>query len=121
METALWGVQDGRPHLNGVRCRDCGAVFFPPQHYGCENCGADGARLEDAALAATGVLHGFTVVYNHRKEPTPFQVAEVLLDAGPILRARLNDLSPRIGARVTAAVGDVRGAEQLIFVQEEKR
>jgi uncharacterized OB-fold protein len=38
------------PALSGHRCRACGYVFFPPQSYGCEYCGAPGNQLEFKSL-----------------------------------------------------------------------
>lgn len=118
MRTELWAQQGDRTHLHGVRCRACTMVFFPPQHYGCENCGAEGGRLEPSPIPATGRLQGFTVVRQHRTAPTPFQIGEVLLDAGPIVRARLEHDSPAIGARVRGASRAGPDAEQFFFLPE---
>lgn len=76
--------------LKGVRCTACGEVAFPPQRYGCERCGS--SALADAELAAQGVVLGSSQVHIHAQpEPTvPFTVAEVRLDAGPVVRALLD-------------------------------
>ena len=118
MSTELWTSQGEVAHLHGVRCRACNMIFFPPQHYGCESCGAEGDRLEPHRITATGRLHGFTVVHRHRNTPTPFQIAEVLLDAGPVIRARLDLDSPTIGTRVRGAARTTLDAEELVFVSD---
>ena len=48
---------DAVPTLKGGRCRACGYVFFPPQHYGCEVCGALPSELESVPLRGSGVLN----------------------------------------------------------------
>ena len=82
-------LPDGSVELNGVRCDDCGAVAFPSQSYGCEACGAHGARLAPAQLSASGRLRNWaTVRRHHRPWPSaPFIVGTVILDAGPAIRA----------------------------------
>jgi uncharacterized OB-fold protein len=80
---------DGRTFLKGVRCTACGAVAFPPQRHGCEHCGAMG--LEDFGLEPAGTVVASSVVHIHAQPvpATPFTIAEVRLDGGPIVRARL--------------------------------
>ncbi|GAB2478381.1 hypothetical protein GCM10027082_31670 [Comamonas humi] len=87
---------DHHPMLKGVRCTACGEVAFPPQHYGCERCGS--GALADVELAAQGVVLGSSQVHIHTQpEPAvPFTVAEVRLDAGPVVRALL-DVGPEAG------------------------
>ncbi|MDR0276166.1 MAG: zinc ribbon domain-containing protein [Burkholderiaceae bacterium] len=87
----LFGVDSGqRPFLKGVRCKACGEVAFPPQHYGCEKCGS--ADLVDVALSPEGVVIGASQVHIHAQPhpKAPFTVAEVRLDAGPVVRALLD-------------------------------
>ena len=79
-----------QPVLKGVQCAACQTVAFPPQHYGCERCGC--AELLNVDLAANGVVLGSADVHIHAKPypPVPFTVAEVRLDAGPVVRALLD-------------------------------
>lgn len=79
-----------QPILKGVQCTACKVVAFPPQHYGCERCG--NAELVDVDLSPVGVVLGSAEVHIHAKPypPVPFTVAEVRLDAGPVVRALLN-------------------------------
>jgi uncharacterized OB-fold protein len=96
----LYGAgTDGVPVILAGRCTHCGRVGFPRQAYGCEACGAHGAALADVDLPAD----------------TPFVMAEVRLDGGPLLRATL---APRravgleVGARLRGMLvaGDRPGA-----------
>ena len=54
------------PVLNGGKCRACGYVFFPPQRYGCESCGALPEKLEAAELRGRGRLHSYATVHLHQ-------------------------------------------------------
>src|SRR3546814_10197397 len=35
------GALPDHPALNGGRCKACGYIFFPMQHYGCERSGSE--------------------------------------------------------------------------------
>ena len=79
------------PSLNGGRCCKCGYVFFPPQQYGCEACGAPRDQLETMALVGRGKLHSFATVHLHQGKSieAPFTVGVILLDDGPAIRSIL--------------------------------
>jgi uncharacterized OB-fold protein len=81
------------PSLNGGRCRQCGYVFFPPQQYGCESCGASRDQLEPVALPGRGKLHSFATVHLHQAKgiEAPFTVGVILLDDGPAIRSILTN------------------------------
>jgi uncharacterized OB-fold protein len=122
---------DGVPHLNGGRCRACGYVFFPPQSYGCEICGASGNQLQPLPLSGGGVLKSFATVhlYQGKGIEAPFTVGVILLDDGPAIRAILNqktDAGLKIGDRMHAvlvrAAADEGGAaaNELRFARQEK-
>lgn len=88
---SLFGWEPGSsPVLRGVRCGACGEIAFPPQYYGCERCGV--VELADVELSAEGVVIGCSQVHIHAQPqpPVPFTVAEVRLDAGPVVRALLD-------------------------------
>ena len=70
----------------------CGYVFFPPQRYGCESCGAPPEKLE-AGIARTGTLHSYATVHLHQGKDieAPFTVGLIVLDDGPAVRSTLTD------------------------------
>jgi uncharacterized OB-fold protein len=97
------------PPLNGGHCRACGYIFFPPQSYGCESCGAPQEKLEPKSLKGEGVLSSFATVHLHQDHgiETPFTVGVVVLDDGPAIRVVLThktDEGLRIGDRMHAVV-----------------
>ena len=96
-------TNDATPRLSGGRCKKCGYIFFPPQSYGCESCGA--TELEAASLAGAGKLHSFATVHVHQDRSgkglqAPFTVGVIVLDDGPAIRSILSaptDEGLRIG------------------------
>lgn len=120
------------PALNGARCRACGYVFFPPQPYGCDSCGATPDQVEKFALRGRGTLHAFATVHLHqgRDIQAPFTIGLIVLDDGPAIRVTLDaptDEGLRIGDRmhsILRAVGnDANGREivELRFAKEDAR
>ena len=118
------------PALNGVRCRACGYVFFPPQWYGCEVCGAGKEQLEAKALAGHGKLSSFATVHLHQGKgiEAPFTVGLIVLDDGPAIRAVLTDktdaglkIGDRMRAVLVAAADDESNApvNELRFAKQE--
>ncbi|HEY6420422.1 MAG TPA: OB-fold domain-containing protein [Candidatus Binataceae bacterium] len=117
------------PTLNGGHCRACGYVFFPPQSYGCEFCGAPPEKLEPKSLKGEGVLSSFATFNLHQDRgiETPFTVGVIVLDDGPAIRAVLThktDKGLKIGDRTHAVVvadDDERGGpvNELRFAQRE--
>ncbi len=119
----LYSASGAGPVLNGGRCRACGYVYFPPQFYGCESCGAAPAQLEPIALQARGTLSSFATVHLHQGSDieAPFTVGVILLEAGPAVRAILNqrtDEGLRIGDRMHGVVTE---AAELRFARAEDR
>ena len=119
---------DGPPKLNGARCRACGYVFFPPQFYGCEICGASGDDLQPMALKGEGMLSSFATVHLHQGKgiEAPFTVGVILLDDGPAIRAILaqkTDTGLKIGDRMRSELVRVAAEgsehEELRFTREE--
>ena len=116
--------------LSGARCRACGHIFFPPQSYGCELCGASGDNLEPKPLKAEGLLNSFATVHLHQGKgiQAPFTVGLIVLDDGPAIRAVLTqktDAGLKIGDRMRGvavpAVDDESGsaADELRFAKLE--
>ena len=110
-QPALYSA-DAAPTLCGGHCKKCGYVFFPPQNYGCEFCGAPTDQLDQKALAGKGTLHSFATVHLHQDRSgkglqAPFTVGVVVLDDGPAIRAILTERTDeglRIGDRMHAVL-----------------
>ena len=99
----------GIPSLNGGRCRACGYVFFPPQRYGCESCGAPPEQLDAVQLAGSGRLHSYATVHLHQAKDieAPFTVGLIVLDDGPAIRSTLaerTDAGLAIGDRMASVL-----------------
>lgn len=102
------------PTIVGQRCEDCGRRAFPPDPYGCEQCGAATERLTPIELAATGVIHAVATVHRHHhpRPQTPFTVATIVLDDGITLKGVLADdpdADRETGSEVAAVGTRVRG------------
>jgi uncharacterized OB-fold protein len=120
------------PALNGGRCRACGYVFFPPQRYGCESCGAPPEQLEPAELRGWGRLHSYATVHLHQGKDieAPFTVGLIVLDGGPAIRALLTNrtdeglaIGDRMSSVLVAAGNDQEGNEmvEMRFARTEVR
>jgi uncharacterized OB-fold protein len=118
------------PSLSGGKCRACGYVFFPPQRYGCESCGAPPDLLEAVQLAGRGTLHSYATVHLHMGKDieAPFTIGLIVLDDGPAVRSTLTgrtDAGLAIGDRMksvlVAAGTDQQGNEtvELRFAKAE--
>lgn len=102
------------PRLAAVRCGQCGFTDFPPQAYGCRQCGAHGSDLARVDIAAVGTVTARAEVHPQggpetrgAADPAPFTVASVHLDAGPATRVIMRaGESPVIGDRVTGVLAD---------------
>lgn len=84
---------DGRPYLQGSRCKQCEAIYIGTR-VNCANCAARDA-IEPITLGTRGRLYNYTVV--HRSYPgikVPFISAIVELDEGGTLKGNLIDLDP---------------------------
>jgi uncharacterized protein len=92
------------PQLAASRCRSCGLVAVPVERYGCERCGALPSGHDRLDLRAAGRVTSFAEVHRHHRPepPTPFVVAAVEVDGGPVLKGVLVDT----GAVVPLGVGD---------------
>jgi uncharacterized OB-fold protein len=120
----------GIPALTGGKCRACGYVFFPPQRYGCESCGAPPEKLEAAELRGCGRLHSYATVhlYQGKDIEAPFTVGLIVLDEGPAIRSLLTSrtddgltVGDRMNSVLIAAGSDPDGNEmvELRFARAE--
>ena len=110
------------PSLHGGKCRACGYVFFPPQRYGCESCGAPSENLETVRLRGSGRLHSYATVHLHQAKDieAPFTVGLIVLDDGPAIRSLLTDrtdaglaIGDRMRSMLVAAGTDPDGNEMV--------
>jgi uncharacterized OB-fold protein len=95
----------GDPTLDGGTCSKCGYIFFPFQNLGCERCGAFGEALLGTPLRARGTVSSAAVVHFSADpgSPAPYEVAEIRLDDGPLIRALLATGTP--AKRGSAVIG----------------
>lgn len=106
----LFDAEGSSVRLRVGVCKRCGHRFFPPQHLGCEQCGAHGAELDAASLEGRGAVAAAVTVHKHRGPgpATPFTLTEVALENGPVIRGLLLDPPPGATSdllgRVVAAV-----------------
>jgi uncharacterized protein len=118
------------PSINGGKCRACGYVFFPPQRYGCESCGAPPEKLEAVQLTGRGRLHSYATVHLHQGKDieAPFTVGLIVLEDGPAIRSMLTDrtdagleIGDRMSSVLVAAGTDQEGNEmvELQFARTE--
>jgi uncharacterized OB-fold protein len=79
--------------LAASRCRSCGLVAVPLERYGCERCGALPVDHDRVDLRATGRVVSIAEVHRHHQPepPTPFVVAAVEVDGGPVLKGVVLD------------------------------
>lgn len=106
------------PRLIAVECKLCGYVDFPPQHYGCRQCGGYGDDLVDTEIPTPGKIVTSAEVHHFpgEKYELPFTVAVVKLDSGPVTRVTMKSsgaLKP--GTEVIGVVVDTDGVKELRF------
>jgi uncharacterized OB-fold protein len=111
VQSPLFSAEPGKPPaLRGRRCTACGYVFFPPHDFGCDACGELPERVQPMVIEGAGVLRSVAVVHRHGGSTieAPFNVGEIALDAGPLLRAVLVGPGPfAIGDRVSSTLWSV--------------
>ena len=116
-----WRLKKQRYGLVGEVCPHCDAKIFPPRDV-CPNCG--GEAKEPYAFSGQGEVFSYTVM---RDAPTgydtttPYTVAVVKLNEGPMVTAQLTDLGEKpveIGMPVEIVTRRIRedGSERGILV-----
>jgi len=91
------------PRLRGHSCPTCGRTFFPPDPFACEKCGTPAGQLTGVTLTAAGRITAAATVHRHHhpSPETPFTVATIELDEGPVLKSVVIGASDAdVGARV---------------------
>lgn len=85
--------ESGDPYLEGLKCKQCGAVYTDKRHT-CAKCGARD-QLEAIKLSNKGKLYAYSIV--HRSFPgieTPFISAIVDLEGGGTVKGNLINVEP---------------------------
>src|SRR5215467_5614616 len=89
-----WLKLSPKPHLEGIKCGDCGAVYLDPKRVACSKCGASG-KFQPLSLSDKGKVYVFSVV--HQSFPgikTPYVTAIVDLPEGVSVRSNLINVNP---------------------------
>jgi hypothetical protein len=117
-----WREFSSHYRLEGSKCTDCETVAFPPRDV-CRECGA--TDTESYELEGEGELRSYTEVTSApsgHEDGTPYYLAMIELDEGPIITAQLTDVAvedfePEIGDRVELVVRRVKeqGDDGLIL------
>lgn len=116
-----WRLQKQRYALIGEVCPHCEAKIFPPRDV-CPECGGE-ARLP-FSFSGRGEIFSYTVMHDAPAgfdHTTPYTVALVKLEEGPVVTAQLTDLGEdavKIGMPVEMVTRKMRndGDERGIIV-----
>ncbi len=113
-----WRLERQRYRLEGEKCPHCGAKIFPPRD-ACPECAKP--AQEPYTFVGKGEVYSYTTVIDGPlgfEYQSPYVVALVKLDEGPMLTAQLTDLEgePEIGMRVEMVTRKLRtdGDEGII-------
>jgi len=113
-----WRLRKQRYSLIGEVCPHCEAKLFPPRDI-CPDCGSEAKTTY--TFSGRGEVYSYTTVYEPPagyEENSPYTVALVKLEEGPLVTAQLTDLGDHpveIGTRVEMVTrrlrqdGDERG------------
>lgn len=100
----FWRNQQSRYNLVGVKCTNCGKIYFPPRSL-CPSCRRLG-KLEKFKLRGEGEVVTYTVIHSATDgfaDQVPYTMAIVRMEEGPQLTAQIVDCDPsevRIGMKV---------------------
>ncbi|MCD6344603.1 MAG: Zn-ribbon domain-containing OB-fold protein [Anaerolineae bacterium] len=89
-----WRLRGQRYRLEGEECQHCGAKIFPPRDI-CPECHKP--AQEPYRLSGRGEVYTYSTVNNAPggfEEYTPYTVALVKLEEGPVITAQLTDVPP---------------------------
>jgi uncharacterized OB-fold protein len=87
-----WRLKQQRYALVGEICPHCQGKIFPPRDV-CPYCG--GEAKQQYAFSGRGEVYSYTVMHDAPtgfEENTPYTVALVKLEEGPMVTAQLTDL-----------------------------
>lgn len=87
-----WRLRKQRYSLVGEVCPHCDAKLFPPRDV-CPECGQEAKTLY--SFSGRGEVYSFTTIYEPPagyEENTPYTVALIKLEEGPLVTAQLTDV-----------------------------
>ena len=89
-----WRLKSQRYQLVGEVCPNCNNKMFPPRDV-CPEC-SDSSFQPDFKFSGRGEVYSHTTVHNPPQgyqEMSPYTVALVKLEEGPLITAQLTDVS----------------------------
>jgi uncharacterized OB-fold protein len=87
-----WRLRKQRYALEGEQCPHCCQYIFPPRDI-CPHCGKDAGPFR--RMSGKGEVYSFTVVHDPPtgyESQSPYAVAIVKLEEGPLVTAQLTDV-----------------------------
>ncbi|HJS29592.1 MAG TPA: Zn-ribbon domain-containing OB-fold protein [Anaerolineales bacterium] len=108
-----WRLKKQRYALVGEICPNCDEKIFPPRDI-CPDCGEEAKSLY--TFSGRGEVYSYTTVYDPPagfEESSPYTVALIQLEEGPLVTAQLTDLGAdpvEIGAPVEMVTRRLRSA-----------
>lgn len=108
-----WRLKKQRYALVGEVCDHCDAKLFPPRDI-CTDCGEEAKTLY--TFSGKGEVYSHTTVFDAPagfEESTPYTVALVKLEEGPLITTQLTDLEDKqveIGMQVEMVTRKLRSA-----------
>jgi len=109
-----WRLKEQRLRLIGEVCENCDEKIFPPRDV-CPHCKQLAQKKFE--FSGRGTVESFTEMQKEGapegfEEQTPYIVAHVRLEEGPLVTAQLTDLEITHGTR-TAKVDQIAGWEPI--------
>lgn len=116
-----WRLKKQRYGLVGEVCPHCNVKIFPPRDV-CPECGQE--AKEPYVFSGRGEVYSFTTMMDGPtgyEETTPYTIALIKLEEGPIVTAQLTDLGeqpPEIGMPVEMVTRKIRedGSERGMII-----
>ena len=108
-----WRLKKQRYALVGEVCEHCDTKLFPPRDI-CPECGEEAKTLY--TFSGLGEVYSYTTVFDPPagyEDTTPYTVALVKLEEGPLVTAQLTDMEDRhveIGMPVEMVTRKLRSA-----------
>lgn len=108
-----WRLRKQRYGLVGEVCEHCDAKVFPPRDI-CPSCGEEAKTLY--TFSGRGEVYSYTTVFDPPagfEDTTPYMIAMVKLEEGPLVTAQLTDLEDKkveIGMPVEMVTRKLRSA-----------